>query len=324
MVSNSSDISSDSGKVAAAKPTGDGSVTCRQAEFITAVLKNEEDDHITAAKKAKAEMKEAKKENERLKTLIAQIDKDYRSLHTRFSHVLSHHPPPQPHDHLLPESQICLGLGRNSAMATAPGHRRTSKSPVKGPTGDDSQTLKLGLNYGGGGFQQPCDSSNKTPQLEINNYLGGNPGRRRPENSVPEMMNGNGGDDLSGKRARVSVRSRCDTPTMNDGCQWRKYGQKVSKGNQCPRAYYRCTVVPSCPVRKQVQRCSDDMSVLITTYEGLHNHPLPIAAAAMASTTSAAASMLLFGSSSSTLPPYPTINLDLPNMFPSNAVLQST
>ncbi|XP_074556717.1 putative WRKY transcription factor 60 isoform X2 [Curcuma longa] len=57
---------------------------------------------------------------------------------------------------------------------------------------------------------------------------------------------------------------------VKDGYQWRKYGQKVTRDNPSPRAYYRCSFSPTCLVKKK--RDAADRSVLVATYEGEHNH----------------------------------------------------
>ncbi|CAA0826816.1 Probable WRKY transcription factor 72 [Striga hermonthica] len=283
---------------------------------------------------SKAELNEVMEENQRLKMYLDRVLKDYRTLQMQYQDIIQCEPKKSPnsltinpaHHHHDPMEEsgelISLSLGISS-----PSDRTKDEQIQKTPRiennanvhegGDhDKEGLTLGLDCKT--FQVPppqkLSVENSSPNHSLENSLD-NEGKEEGgenwsgNNKTKSNVRESGEDELTqqnpAKRARVSVRVRCDTPTMNDGCQWRKYGQKIAKGNPCPRAYYRCTVAPSCPVRKQVQRCAEDMSILITTYEGTHNHPLPISATAMASTTSAAASMLTSGPSNSSIGPGP-------------------
>ncbi|KAF5471478.1 hypothetical protein F2P56_008266 [Juglans regia] len=78
------------------------------------------------------------------------------------------------------------------------------------------------------------------------------------------------------REPRVVVQTRSEIDILDDGYRWRKYGQKVVKGNPNPRSYYKCTTI-GCPVRKHVERASQDTGAVITTYEGKHNHDVPAA-----------------------------------------------
>nr|AGZ87837.1 WRKY33-2_1 [Reaumuria trigyna] len=97
--------------------------------------------------------------------------------------------------------------------------------------------------------------------------------RWKGENETEEMS-------AYGSRAvrepRIVVQTTSEIDILDDGYRWRKYGQKVVKGNPNPRSYYKCTS-SGCPVRKHIERASQDLRAVITTYEGKHNHDVPAA-----------------------------------------------
>ncbi|PRQ40836.1 putative transcription factor WRKY family [Rosa chinensis] len=274
---------------------------------------------------AKAEMGEVREENKRLKVLLSQIVKDYQELQMHFLDVIQKEETNKKSmdtsstaDHqgtvsAEADELVSLSLGRTSSSTSTHDHqlrkdhhemmKKTSRDDYYGVMNEAGLALELGCRS-----FEPAAADHETMKVNSSSEINSSAADPKEDEVTkiwpPGKMLKTRDDDVSQqqthlKKARVSVRARCDAPTLNDGCQWRKYGQKIAKGNPCPRAYYRCTVSPSCPVRKQVQRCAEDMSILITTYEGNHNHPLPMSATAMASTTSAAASMLQSHSSTS-------------------------
>ncbi|KAJ7957529.1 WRKY transcription factor [Quillaja saponaria] len=74
------------------------------------------------------------------------------------------------------------------------------------------------------------------------------------------------------KKPKYAFQTRSQVDILDDGYRWRKYGQKAVKNNKFP-SYYRCTH-QGCHVKKQVQRLTKDEGVVVTTYEGIHSHPI--------------------------------------------------
>lgn len=77
------------------------------------------------------------------------------------------------------------------------------------------------------------------------------------------------------KEPRFAFMTRSEIDHLDDGYRWRKYGQKAVKNSPFPRSYYRCTAA-ACGVKKRVERSYDDPTIVVTTYEGQHNHPCPV------------------------------------------------
>ncbi|XP_024968177.1 probable WRKY transcription factor 32 [Cynara cardunculus var. scolymus] len=77
------------------------------------------------------------------------------------------------------------------------------------------------------------------------------------------------------KKPKFIVHAAGDVEISADGYRWRKYGQKMVKGNPHPRNYYKCTSA-GCLVRKHIEKAVDGASGVMITYKGVHDHDMPV------------------------------------------------
>ncbi|KAJ4710799.1 WRKY transcription factor [Melia azedarach] len=114
--------------------------------------------------------------------------------------------------------------------------------------------------------------------LNVNSSSSNNNNNDSSQNK--NFLGSGNGDKLGKKKGEKKIRkpryafqTRSQVDILDDGYRWRKYGQKAVKNNKFPRSYYRCTH-QGCNVKKQVQRLTKDEGVVVTTYEGMHSHPI--------------------------------------------------
>ncbi|KAM1154075.1 hypothetical protein ACFX13_037280 [Malus domestica] len=204
-----------------------------------------------------------------------------------------------------------------NSLATAFGlSSSTSEALFSSVEGNKNAVDHLGGGGGGGGetpLTPNSSVSSSSAEADADKDCGKNKKDRQPKGSSedgdsskkvskPAKKKG----EKKQKEPRFAFMTKSEVDHLEDGYRWRKYGQKAVKNSPYPRSYYRCTT-QKCGVKKRVERSYEDPSIVITTYEGQHNHQLPAtlrgnAAAALFPPSMLNLSNLAAGGPSSTFP----------------------
>lgn len=147
-------------------------------------------------------MGEVKEENEKLKQLISNVVKDYKSLQTHFFQVLQHDEAKnlktEELDNTLKDIKedpllVSLSLGRTSSIDSS------SESIKEGKRGFDA--LNKGLSLGLDSFEEP-KKQETIPETW-------------PPSKVLKTIRSSLDEERPFKKARVSIRARCDSQTVS-------------------------------------------------------------------------------------------------------------
>ncbi|VFQ87276.1 unnamed protein product [Cuscuta campestris] len=247
------------------------------------------------------EVRRVREENKRLTEMLTIMCKNYNSLREQLEGYLGHF------HH----------------------HHQNSNGSAGGPPSSAGVKKKKRKSAGGSHNNNMSQSSSNKEEEEEEEEHSVNKKKPRQDEEEEEEQKQVQKEHIKCKTTKVYVRTDSSDHTsllVKDGYQWRKYGQKVTRDNPSPRAYFKCSFAPTCPVKKKVQRSIEDQSILVATYEGEHNHPSkpdqPAAGASTAANRSIATPRGGSAASTITSPGKPATPLDLasPNPFPPGRV----
>ncbi|XP_073154344.1 probable WRKY transcription factor 32 [Henckelia pumila] len=195
-------------------------------------------------------------------------DRSNRVMETVYRSLHNHDPPQKPN--CIREIKAARPIMPSNGSDDTTHSLRCPSDPV--PSTSSKETLR-GIDQIPETKQQESSGSDETTEINFKDEHVDDPEcvnrQKRSSTAESELLS------KSGKKPKFVVHAAGDMGISGDGYRWRKYGQKMVKGNPHPRNYYRCTSA-GCPVRKHIEKAVDNTSAVVITYKGVHDHDTPV------------------------------------------------